>query len=89
MKTVRRRFGEDTAFGRWCRREDVISSGEGYDLENIDGTMEMSYAWMDYKRGWIMLLEEKCKLAEITFAQNDTFGIIHQAMRFACPRMEL
>ena len=79
---TRKRFDEkDTPFGSWLRSNPQLDSAFGFDGENLD------YIWHDYKRGYIMLIEEKRYSGRSSYAQEDTHSLVDQAMQFACERM--
>lgn len=81
-KTIQRRFGEDTPFGKWLRGHPELASSKGYDAENLD------YIWHQYKDGKIMLIEEKQHRGKPRFPQADTHSIIDQALATACANIE-
>lgn len=79
--TVRRRDDGDTPLGDWIRSQPELDSRLGYDLEDWDRIYTRQYFWHQFMHGHIMLVEEKQYDREMTFAQVDTLGIIHQAIQ--------
>src|SRR5258706_6318684 len=75
--TKLRRDAGDTPFGACLRNHPALQSHFGFDAQNVD------YIWHDFKRGYMMLLEEKRFNATSDYAQQDTHSIIDQALRFA------
>ncbi len=67
----------DTPFGEWLRSHPALDSRRGYDIQNLD------YAYHHFLRGNLMLLEEKQNRGTSSYAQQDTHGIINQALAFA------
>jgi hypothetical protein len=81
--TRQRIIGRDTAYIDWLRTNPKLDSQEyGYDRGDID------IVWFAYRRGLMMLIEEKCYAGQPTKAQRDTHGILHQALKFSCSRMK-
>lgn len=77
--TRSRKDDGDTPFGGWLRAHPELDSRKhGFDAENLD------YIWFQYTRGKLMLIEEKMHGAHSHAAQQDTHGIVHQALAYAC-----
>jgi len=81
--TKQRRHGEDTPFVKFVRGCPELDSRKYWlDREDID------HIWHEYMNGKLMLIEEKRGDKEqLTYAQRDTLSIVHQALKYACPRM--
>lgn len=77
--TRQRDDDKSTEFGLWLREQPELDSRRfTFDAENLD------YIWHDYANGKIMLIEEKRYGAQPSYAQQDTHGIVDQALTFAC-----
>lgn len=73
----------DTEYINWLRNHPELDSAEyGYSRQDID------IVWFAYKTGNIMLISEKSYAAEPTDDERDVYGIVHQALRYSCDRIE-
>ena len=71
-------FGLSTAFGIWLRKQPELDSRiEGIDINDID------YAVFHYKKGTLLLIEEKRFGSTVSEAQRDSLNLIHQMLKFA------
>ena len=76
--TRHRNDDHSTAFGLWLRDQpELDSKEEGLDINDID------YAVFNYLTGTLLLIEEKRFGSTVTYAQRDSFNLIHQMLKFA------
>jgi hypothetical protein len=73
--TLQRKYPGASNFSNWLRVQPGISSELGFVATDID------YIWSNYKTGYWMLIEEKCKFAEPSFCQNKLFHIIDKVAK--------
>lgn len=70
-------FGEPTPFSEWLRALPAPLSSRNVSNQNLD------YVWHDYRRNYILTIEEKRFGRAPTAAQNDTHGVVAQMLAFA------
>lgn len=64
-----------TLFSLWLRDEERLKSEYGYVTTNLD------FIWRDYKKNWLILIEEKIQNGDVTKVQEKTFFILDKALQ--------
>ena len=64
-----------TPFSEWIRNCHHIRSEKKFTLTDID------FVWKNYETGYWILMEEKCKMSDLTFAQEKTFVELDKTAR--------
>lgn len=72
----------DLAFSHWLR-SNLRDSAAGLTITDID------FVLFDYKRKRLMLLEVKTSRAEVPYAQQQIYQLLHRALLIAAPVMKL
>lgn len=70
-------FGEPTPFSEWLRALPAPLNSRTVSNQNLD------YVWHDYRRNYILTIEEKRFGRAPTSAQKDTHGVITQMLAMA------
>jgi hypothetical protein len=79
--TRKRNDSHSTEFGLWLRDQPDIDSKFGYTATNLD------YIWSNYnKPGLWMLIEEKRHNTRMTYAQEQQFKVLDNAVCDVCYR---
>jgi hypothetical protein len=77
VMTIPRRNGEDSPLNAWIRKQSGLDSSDGYVGTDVD------MVWYNYKRAFIMLLEQKEYLAEVKPSQEATLSVIDQGLLYS------
>jgi hypothetical protein len=64
-----------TKFSNWLREQPELDSKKGYTCSDLD------MIWTSYKNNKFIMLEEKCKMSEIGFAQGKILNRMHSLFK--------
>lgn len=80
-----RRDGKGTPFTNWIRCQPGLESAlsVGYVGSDVD------LIWYNYRLAMLMLIEEKCFMAEVNPSQEAVQSLLHQALSFALSHDDL